>query len=39
MFRPCHLFALVAASQEVNWFMKYPGSGAPMVVLYIWMSA
>jgi hypothetical protein len=39
MFLPCHLFSLEAASHEVNWFMKYWGSGAPIVVLYIWRSA
>ena len=39
MLRPCHLFAFWETSQEQNWFMKYCGSGAVIVVLYIWRSA
>ena len=38
MLRPCHLLSLVATSQEVNWFMKYSGSGEVAVVVYIWIS-
>src|SRR6185503_20940643 len=39
MLRPWYLFALEAASHEQNWFMKYCGSGALIVVLYICRSA
>src|SRR5467141_3940286 len=38
MLRPCHLFSLVAASHEQNWFMKNCGSACGIVVWYIWAS-
>src|SRR5262249_5863827 len=39
MFRPCHLLALADTSRDVNWFMKYWGSGALGPLLYICRSA
>src|ERR671922_1489264 len=37
--RPIHLFAFEAISDVAKMFMKYAGSGWPMVQLYIWRSA
>src|SRR6185437_9457356 len=39
MLRPWYLSPVDDATQEQNWFMKYCGSGALIVVLYICRSA